>query len=75
MPKYYVSCLDLFDIVDASNPIEACGIVSERTGVITAGMSWRVSERGFRRHTEDYIVTDILIVGWLKERYGKDGAN
>jgi hypothetical protein len=38
-------------------------------------MSWRVSERGFRRHTEDYIVTDILIVGWLKERYGKDGAN
>ena len=75
MPKYYVSCLDLERVVSAEDPVEACGLVSEKTGVITAGINWRVSERGFNWHTEDETVDDLLIIQWLEKKYGNDGIN
>jgi hypothetical protein len=75
MPKYYVSCLDLLRVVSAENPVEACAVVSEKTGIITAGINWRVSEKGFSWHMEDDIIDDLLIIRWLEKRYGKDGTD
>ena len=75
MPKYYVSCLDLELVVNASNPVEACGLVSEKTGMITAGINWTVSEQGFNWHEEDEIVDDLLTIQWLEEKYGNNGIN
>tara|TARA_R110002020_G_scaffold103752_6_gene243125 strand:- start:742 stop:969 length:228 start_codon:yes stop_codon:yes gene_type:complete len=75
MPKYYVSCLDLEQVVTASDPVEACAIVAEKMGIITAGISWGVSEQGFNWHTDDEVVDDILIIRWLEEKYGNNGTN
>ena len=75
MPKYYVRCLDLEHVVNAETPVEACGLVSEKTGVITAGINWTVSERGFNWHKEDEVVDDLLIIQWLEEKYGNNGIN
>ena len=70
MPKYYVSCLDMEHVISASDPVEACALVADKTGVITAGLHWRVSELGFNWHTDDDIVDDILIIRWLFKKYG-----
>lgn len=75
MPKYYVSCLDFERVVSASDPVAACGIVADRAGFLTAGLSWRVSEKGFNWSHDDEVIDDILIIRWLETKYGDNGNN
>jgi len=75
MPKYYVSCLNLERVISASNPIEACGLVADKNGFLTAGISWTVSEQGFTWHTNDEVIDDLLIIRWLEKKYGNNGTD
>jgi len=68
MPKFYVSMANVNIIVNARDPVEACAIASERTGTISIGCSWRVSEKGFCNHTDDEYIPDHLIIDLLKKR-------
>jgi len=72
MPKYYVSCLNLERVISASDPIEACGLIADKWGFITAGLKWSVSERGFTWHTDDEAIDDLLIIRWLEKKYGNN---
>jgi hypothetical protein len=56
MPKYYVKIIDTKVIVVADNPLDACVKASIRKGIISAGLYWSVSERGFDSHPDDELV-------------------
>jgi len=62
MPKFYVTCLGLENIVDTSDEIRACALTALQHGTITAGMSWVVSERGFGKHEDDVLIPDEYII-------------
>lgn len=66
MPKYYVSFLDNNNVVEAKNPLDACVKVIKKTSVITAGITWKVSEIGFADHAEDILINDLKILKYYK---------
>jgi hypothetical protein len=68
MPKYYVSIMQIREIVDAQSPVDACYIVSKKRSIISAGLSWKVSEVGFSEHEEDYHIPDLVINKEIKKR-------
>ena len=68
MPKYYVSCLDKFCILDAEDPLDACVLACQTMNTMTAGIAWCVSERGFEKHEDDEFVSDELIIRELLRR-------
>ena len=72
MAKFYVSCLGIKEAVSAETPVEACAKVWDRLGCATAGINWRVSERGYSWHMEDVLVDDLLIIRYLIKKY-EDG--
>lgn len=69
MPKYYVSCMGVKETVSAEDPVRACAKVWELIDCATAGVNWRVSERGFSYHIEDVLVDDLLINRYLIKKY------
>ena len=62
MPKYYVTCLGLQNIVDTDNEVKACALTAIRQGTMTVGISWVVSERGFEKHDDDVFIPDEYII-------------
>ena len=68
MPKYYVKIIDTKVIVVADNPLDACVKASIRKCIISAGLYWSVSERGFDSHPDDELVDDYLIIKELEKR-------
>ncbi len=72
MPKYYVKCLEQQCVLDAQNPLDACVLASEAMCVMTAGISWSVSERGFEKHEDDLRISDLEIIKeWKRRHLGK----
>ena len=73
MPKYYVTCLDRHTIVNAHNPLDACVNASDKMMMATAGISWVVSEKGFKQHEDDVIIPDDDIIReYLRRIMDKD---
>jgi len=62
MPKYYVSCLDQFCVLDAEDPLDACVLACQAMNTMTAGVAWCVSERGFEKHEDDLLISDLEII-------------
>jgi len=58
MPKYYVSCLNLEEVLVSNTPLDACVEVCSKLGIGTAGLMWTVSERGFNSHNDDTLIYD-----------------
>lgn len=71
MPKYYVQVIDSKYLITAKDPLDACVLVSERHGVISAGITWIVSEKGFNYHFDDEAICDFLIIEELERRFNK----
>lgn len=66
MAKYYVSFLDNENIVQAETPLDACVKVIKKTNIITAGITWKISEIGFADHAEDILINDLKILRYYK---------
>ena len=72
MPKYYVSGPNNINVVlSADTPLDACVKVLEKQKILTVGLFWKVSERGFGGHPEDEIVDDHEIVKEINRRKKK----
>tara|TARA_Y100000361_G_C11048328_1_gene283739 strand:+ start:547 stop:771 length:225 start_codon:yes stop_codon:yes gene_type:complete len=72
MPKYYVSCMGVDEVLDAEHPVEACAKICEKLNFTTAGCFWKVSEKGFSSNDDDAFIDDLLINRWLRHKYNKD---
>lgn len=68
MPKYYVTALDKEYIIDAKNPLDACVLTSQRMSIVSCGLMWKVSEKGFDNHPDDDVIDDHEILKELKRR-------
>ena len=71
MPKYYVSIPGIDEVISAKNPLDACVKVSSKHGVISVGLYWKVSEKGFGGHPEDEIIDDHEVVKEINRRNKK----
>jgi len=72
MPKYYVRCLGSKAIVDAKSELDACVLASEAMQTMTAGLYWIVSERGFEKHEDDLLISDLEIIKeWTRRNLGE----
>jgi hypothetical protein len=71
MPKYYVSAPNLNTVIMADNAIDACVKVATKHNVVTVGLLWKVSERGFGGHPEDEVIDDHEIVKEINRRKRK----
>lgn len=74
MPKYYVTIIDTKIIVSANDPLSACVKASMKNGIISAGLYWKVSEKGFDEHFDDELIDDHLILKEL-QKYNKGEDN
>jgi len=72
MPKYYIDDGKEYAIMDASNPISACvlALISERFSAIQVNGNYRVSEKGFSDHKDDYKVDSNLVNEILAKKMG-----
>ena len=68
MPKYYVSVLNNNYVLEAKNPLDACVLTSQRMSIVSCGLMWKVSEKGFGNHPDDDVIDDHEIVRELKRR-------
>jgi hypothetical protein len=71
MPKYYVSVMDNNIVLNAKDPLDACVLASEIMSITSAGLYWKVSEKGFGNHPDDDVVYDTEIIREQKRRKGK----
>ena len=68
MPKYYVKCLNQRVTIDAKDEMEACLVASNAMRTMTAGIYWVVSERGFEKHEDDLLISDLEIIkAWTRK--------
>lgn len=56
--KYYVKVLDSEMIVSEMSELDACLKCSKLYNLITVGLTWKVSERGFDVHDNDVFISD-----------------
>jgi len=68
MSKYYVSCMDVKEVVNAEDPIDACIAVSVKSSMISVGLTWLVSEKGFDIHFDDIRIPDSEILKEMERR-------
>ena len=69
MPKYYVRCIDIRQVLDARNELDACCLVCWNSGVTTVNVPWVVSERGFEKHEDDVMISDYDIIQEYLKRF------
>lgn len=71
MPKYYVSVMNNNIVLEAKDPLDACVLASEAMNLTSAGLQWKVSERGFANHPDDDVIYDSEIIKEIKRRNKK----
>lgn len=65
--KYYVRVLDSQMVVSAESEIDACLKCSKIHGIVSVGLTWTVSEKGFDAHSDDVLIQDDLLFSPLED--------